>query len=187
MPRRPPYRRNPRGIVFRAVSGGGKAKGRVTPGTANCQTTSVQGRDLSTPPLLTPPLHLGQCRSRHLLGCPPWLFRALFLPSGRDPAPRACHGRERGPRWVAQEAIANPIQIWSRTRPFFGHEPLHGGNQHMQVRRVCGEGAQCLELPVPVGSEGESSSNGGQTAAVTLPGRGSENRRTPSWRRENGR
>ena len=50
--------------------------------------------------------------------------------------------REKGPRCVAQGAIANPIQIRPRTRPKSGHEPLHGGNQHMQVRRVYGGGAQ---------------------------------------------
>jgi hypothetical protein len=56
----------------------------------------------------------------------------------RDPRQAVLWGGGR--RWVALRAIANPIQNRSRRRHNSRHEPLYGGRQHTQVRRVYGEG-----------------------------------------------
>jgi hypothetical protein len=50
-----------------------------------------------------------------------------------------------GRRWVALRAIANPIQNRSRRRHNSRHEPLYGGCQHTQVRRVYGEGRSACQ------------------------------------------
>lgn len=104
------------------------------------------------PPI--PPLWLDQYRSYDLRRCPPQIPWSFFTLGLKNQSPSIGGGSGGGSRCVAQRAIANPIQIWSRTRPFSGGEPLYGGNHHIQVRRVCGEGTQHLAFPVPVGSEG---------------------------------
>jgi hypothetical protein len=64
---------------------------------------------------------------------PPWAKGTLW-PKNQSPSIGGGSGGGRG--WLAQKAIANPIQIRSRQRPVIAREPLYGGRQHIQVRRV---------------------------------------------------
>jgi hypothetical protein len=65
-----------------------------------------------------------------------WPFQVRVTP-GR---PGGALGGGGGRRWLALRAIANPIQNRSRGRRNSVREPLRGGRQHTQVRRVYGEG-----------------------------------------------
>ena len=91
------------------------------------------------PPLLTP-LYLANAAARG-----PHIAQAIYqgpldlaLKISETLVQRCLGGGGR--RWVAQRAIANPIQNRSRRRPNSRHEPLYGGRQHTHVRRVYGEG-----------------------------------------------